>query len=169
MIKKSHLKKIITEEIKGALIEMSPKFYEMIVKKIQNSDFSTAMKMIYNFTNDGILDKEQFKKLITMLTEKSYMKNASFANEGLIVEMSLRDIKDRIREILDLEEVQKYKVDEFTYENIPFQIFEMNGILPMHLKQYKQSSDIITFDLGLDINPIKKNVDVFLQKSGIFN
>ena len=148
---------------------MSPKFYDMVVKKIERADFKTAMKMLYTFTREGVLDTIQFKELINKLTEKAYMKKTSFANEGLLSEMSLRDIKERIREILDLQEVQQYKVDEFTYENIPFDIFEMNGILSMHLKQYKQSADIITFDLGLDINPIKKNVDVFLQKSGIFN
>jgi len=37
-----------------------------------------------------------------------------------------------------------------------FLIFEANGVLPTHLKQYKQSSDIITYDLGIDINPIKR-------------
>lgn len=89
--------------------------------------------------------------------------------QSVLTEMSIRDIKERIRQILKLDEVQKYKIDAFTYENIPFSIFEMNGILPMHLKQYKQSSDIITYDLGISINPIKKNVDVFLQKSGIFD
>lgn len=89
--------------------------------------------------------------------------------ESVLTEMSIRDIKSRVRQILDLEEVQKYKMDNFTYENIPFDIFEANGLALTHLKQYTQTSDIITFDLGLDINPIKKNVDVFLQKSGIFN
>ncbi len=88
---------------------------------------------------------------------------------NVLNETSIRDIKTRIRQILELEEVQQYKQDEFTYENIPFSIFQSNGILPTHLKQYKQSSDIITFDLGIEINPIKKVIDVFLQKSGIFN
>jgi hypothetical protein len=88
---------------------------------------------------------------------------------SVLTEMSIRDIKRRIREILDLEEVQQYKVDNFNYENIPFEVFEANGVMPLHLKQYKQSSDIITYDLGIEINPIAKNVDVFLQKSGIFN
>ena len=89
--------------------------------------------------------------------------------KSVLTEMSLLDIKKRIREILDLEEVQQYKMDNFNYEKIPFVVFETNGVMPLHLKQYKQSSDIITYDLGIDINPIAKNVDVFLQKSGIFN
>lgn len=89
--------------------------------------------------------------------------------QSVLTEMSIRDVKSRIRQILELEEVQKYKMDSFTYENIPFEIFQANGLTLTHLKQYKQTSDIITFDLGIDINPIKKNVDVFLQKSGIFN
>ena len=89
--------------------------------------------------------------------------------ESVLTEMSLRDIKSRIREILNLEEVQKYKIDNFTYENIPISIFEANGVMLLHLKQYLQSNDIITYDLGVDINPITKNVDIFLQKKGIFN
>lgn len=89
--------------------------------------------------------------------------------QSVLTEMSLRDIKTRIREILDLEEVQQYKMDSFNYENIPIGIFEANGVTITHLKQYKQSGDIITFDLGININPIKKSIDVFLQKSGIFN
>lgn len=89
--------------------------------------------------------------------------------KSVLTEMSLRDIKTRIREILELEEVQQYKMDSFNYQNIPVDIFEANGVMITHLKQYKQSGDIITYDLGIDINPIRKNVDVFLQKSGIFN
>lgn len=100
------------------------------------------------------------KDLINMIQEEV---------QSVLTEMSLRDIKKRIREILELEEVQQYKMDSFNYENIPFSVFEINGLTPTHLKQYKQSSDIVAFDLGIDINPITKSVDVFLQKLGIFN
>lgn len=89
--------------------------------------------------------------------------------ESVLTEMSVRDIKERVKQILDLDEVQQFKIDEFTYEDIPFSIFQSNGILPLHLKQYDQSSDIVTFDMDININPIKKNVDVFLQKKGIFD
>lgn len=89
--------------------------------------------------------------------------------KSVLTEMSLRNIKKRIREILELEEVQQYKVDSFNYQNIPFNVFEANGLTTTHLKQYKQSNDIVAFDLGIDINPITKSVDVFLQKLGIFN
>lgn len=89
--------------------------------------------------------------------------------QSVLTEMSIRQIKGRIFDTLQLEEVQQYKRDEFNYENIPISIFEQNGITLLHLKQYDNSSDIVTFDLGISINPIKRNVDVFLQSSGIFN
>lgn len=88
---------------------------------------------------------------------------------SVLTEMSIRQIKHRIFDLLSLPEVQQYKLDEFNYEDIPIEIFEQNGITPFHLKQYDNSTDIVTFDLGININPIKRNVDVFLQRQGIFN
>ena len=88
---------------------------------------------------------------------------------SVLNEMSIRQIKGRIFDILNLDETQKYKIDEFTYENIPFVIFEQNGVLPIHLQQYDTSREITTFDLNITINPIKKTVDVFLQRQGVFN
>ena len=88
---------------------------------------------------------------------------------SVLNEMSIQEIKGRIVEILQLPEVQKYKIDEFNYENIPLSIFFQNGVTSVHLKQYNNSHSLDTFDLGLNINPIQKNVDVFIQKSGIFN
>ena len=88
---------------------------------------------------------------------------------SVLTEMSIRQIKGRIFDLLSLPEVQEYKLDEFNYENIPIEIFQQNGISPIHLKQYDNSTDIVTFDLGININPIKKDVDVFLQRQGIFN
>ena len=87
----------------------------------------------------------------------------------LLNEMSIRQIKGRIFDILQSDEAQQYKLDEFNYENIPLSIFEQNGITMIHLKQYDMSNDIVTFDLGININPIKKDVDVFIQRQGIFN
>src|ERR1035437_940281 len=89
--------------------------------------------------------------------------------KSVLFEMSVREVKGRIFDILQLPEVQKYKVDEFNYENIPINVFLQNGVTSIHLKQYNNSHAIETFDLGVNINPIQKNVDVFLQKSGIFN
>lgn len=88
---------------------------------------------------------------------------------SVLTEMSIRQIKGRIFDLLSLPEVQEYKFDEFNYEDIPIKIFMQNGISPIHLKQYDNSTDIVTFDLGININPIKRNVDVFLQRQGIFN
>ncbi len=89
--------------------------------------------------------------------------------KSVLNEMSIQEIKGRIFDVLNLPETQQYKVDDFTYENIPLSIFEQNGVMPFQLKQYEKSNDIITFDLGININPIKRNVDVFLQKQGIFS
>lgn len=88
---------------------------------------------------------------------------------SVLTEMSIRQIKGRIFDLLSVPEVQQYKLDEFNYENIPIEIFQQYGITPIHLKQYDNSNDIVTFDLGININPIKKDVDVFLQRQGIFN
>ena len=88
---------------------------------------------------------------------------------SVLMEMSIREIRTRILDTIKLPEMQKYKVDEYNYENIPLSIFMTNGITPIHLKQYSNSHDIMTFDVGVNINPVQKNVDIFLQKSGIFN
>ena len=88
---------------------------------------------------------------------------------SVLNEMSIQQIRGRILEILQLPEVQPYKIDEYNYENIPFSIFLQNGVTLVHLKQYHNSSNIETFDVGININPVQKNVDVFIQKQGIFN
>lgn len=87
----------------------------------------------------------------------------------ILNEMSIRQIKGRIFDVLNLPEVEQYKQDEFNYENIPISIFQENGVTTFHLQQYNNSNDIVTFDLGININPIQKNVDVFIQRQGIFN
>lgn len=83
--------------------------------------------------------------------------------------MSIRNIKKKIKEILELDEVKKYKIDFFNYKGIPFDVFNVNGLKLSNLKQYAQSSDLITFNLGININQIKKTVDAFLHESIIFN
>lgn len=88
---------------------------------------------------------------------------------NILFEISINDIKDRILNVLSIDSVQKYKVDEYTYEEIPYVIFSQYGILPIHLKQYDMSTDLTTYALGIRLNPIKKTVDVFLQKKGILN
>ena len=164
-MKKQDLINIIKEEVQSVVKEfVSNDVLQQIKDRISKSDFSGALQLIYNLAKHRKIDDNQFKILSNILKSKANLRETSLINE-----MSLRDIKTRIREMLDLEEVQQYKVDNFNYENIPFEIFQANGVMPLHLKQYKQSGDIITYDLGIEINPIAKNVDVFLQKSGIFN
>ena len=145
------------------MTELSINAFEQAKKKIENLPYNDAMELVVDLSKHNKIDNIQFRKLADII------KTHANIDEDIITEMSIRDVKSRIREILDLEEVQKYKMDNFTYEKIPFDVFEANGVALTHLKQYKQSSDIITFDLGIDINPIKRNVDVFLQKSGIFS
>lgn len=86
----------------------------------------------------------------------------------VLYERSIRQIKDKVLEIIKSDECLPYKTDEFTYTDIPLQIFLFNGLTEFDLKQYEKSSDIITFNLDINFNPIKKNVDVFLQRKGIF-
>lgn len=143
--------------------------YKQAQEKMEKMKFSDAMDLLLNLANNNRINKVQFNTLKNLLVSNSYRNKDLQVQEDIITEMSIRDIQQRIKEILKLKEVEKYKLDEFTYENIPFEIFQVNGLLPNHLKQYKQSSEIVTYDLGININPIKKNVDVFLQKSGIFD
>jgi len=82
----------------------------------------------------------------------------------ILNEISVLKIKNKILNFLKLKEIQKYKIDNYFYENIPFSVFKKYGISISDLKAYDTSTDIVTFDLEININYNKKIVNVFLQK-----
>lgn len=179
-MKKLNLSNIIKEEIYLILTEFKQSKYQEILKKIENLSPTKAIHLLYKLTVSNKIGEDEFeqlsKDLISKINRAGYAENIN-QNEidylvkeqvSILIEMSITQIKDKIFDILNLDIAKQYQKDEFTYENIPIELFANNGITFFYLQQYSNSEDITTYDLGVEIDKTKKTVDIFLQKDSIF-
>lgn len=149
------------------------------IKKIKSLPIERAIRFLYNLVIGDKITEDQFNNYIYELIHRihSHPQSESISKKTLnilikeqlylLLEMSIRQIKDKISAILSLDITKKYQKDKLTYRNIPIEIFKNNGINLFYLQQYKNSSDIITYDLGINISSDGKTVDAFILKGNI--